>query len=122
METHQYPFGTRHPSRIKERIHRWWYRKQYSQLPEFYRDFYPFSHALSLTLQHAKHTYESGKSMDELASMSLRRVVDLERQVSELRLALAAAHLGWNEDRVDRFMENFFPNHSKQDTSAGGAA
>lgn len=89
-----------------ERLHRWWHRKGYRQLPPFYQDFYPFHNALSLTLQSAKHAYESGKAMDELASKYVRRVADMERTIAELRLAVAQS--GWNEDRVDRFMSQWF--------------
>ena len=112
-ESSWFPDGwqEKYPSRIAEAAHRWWYRKWYAQLPTFYQDFYPFSRAFSLTLQYADHTYKSGKAMDELASEQLRKVVDLERQVTHLRLALANANLGWNEDRVDDFMGKFFPKH-----------
>lgn len=109
--TSSYPYGTKHPSKLRELLHRWWYRKWYARLPEFYRDFYPFDRALSLTLQYAEHTAKSGKEMDELATKSLRGVVDLERTVTELRLALAAAQMGWNEDRVDQFMSTWFGRH-----------
>lgn len=120
MERYLYPWGTKHPGRLQERFHRWWYRKWYAQLPEFYRDFYPFSNALSLTLQYAKHTIESGRSMDELATKSLRGVVELERTITELRLALAAAQSGWNEDQVDRFMSTWFGRKDLPTSAATG--
>lgn len=96
------------PNRLVEAFHRWWWRKQYAMLPEFFRDFYPFDHALSLLIQNATHQMASVKSIDELASASLRKVVGLERELTQTRLALANAQLGWNEDRVDDFMGKWF--------------
>lgn len=120
MESYQYPSGTRHPCRLVEWWHRWRFRRWYAMLPAFYRAFYPFENALSLTLKYADHAVRSAHSMDELASTSLRGVVDMERTITELRLALAAAHAGWDEDRVDRFMAMWFKRHDLP-TSAVGA-
>ena len=104
-------FQHNRPCRVVEAVHRWWYRRWYAMLPDFYQDFYPFSRALSLTLQYAKHQIESAQAMDNHASASLRNVVDLEQTITQLRLALASAQSGWNEDRVDRFMGTWFRKH-----------
>lgn len=116
-EDHHYPpdptrpWIRRKPLRIVEAVHRWRHRHLYAMLPEFYQDFYPITNAVSLTMQYAKHTIESGRSMDALASQTIRKVVDLEKCVCDLRLALAAAKMGWNEDQVDRFMSMWFGRH-----------
>lgn len=108
-ESHHFEYGRRRPGALRQWLHRLRFRRWYARLPEFYQDFYPFDRALSLTLQWAKHTAETGRQMDELASRNLRRVADLERAISQLRLALATA--GMNEDQVDRFMGMWFRRH-----------
>lgn len=92
----------------RERLHRWRHRRLYAMLPPFYQNFYPITHAISLTMQYVEHSLwcceQDKKEHDGLVA----RCVDLERTVTELRLALAAASSGWNEDQVDRFMATWF--------------
>lgn len=127
-ESCHYPFGRRRPWPIVEAIHRWWHRRQYAMLPEFYRDFYPFNHALSLSMQYVRHELGCAKTDMEHARQCINRTVDLEKTITELRLALAMARSGWNEDQVDQFMGMWFKRHdlpapqAAPDAAEGGGA
>lgn len=94
-----------------ERIHRWWHRKRYALLTPFYRDFYPFQNALSLQMQSVDHQTKWAKVAEDEAGKIRARLYELESTISQLRVALALAQLGWNEDRVDHFMGMWYQRH-----------